>query len=61
METNQLQGKLLAHYNFAAFVKPNQLKGGFSKINADRVNLPWDASGVHLLYPRGGRSGGPSY
>src|SRR5258708_18278452 len=52
--------ELLAHYNFAAFVKPNHVKGGFSKINADRVNLHGTPP-AYTSYTPGGRRGGPSH
>jgi hypothetical protein len=32
-----LAGKLLAHHNLAAQVKPYQMKDCFAEINADRV------------------------
>lgn len=55
--------ELLAHRDFAAQVKPDQMKNCRAKINADRLQFPWDATSASLAYTGHwlGRSGGPSH
>jgi hypothetical protein len=44
-----LARKLLAYRNLAARIKSNQMKYCLAEINADRVQLSWNATSVILI------------